>query len=126
MGRVFEATIGYSSFEDVLDDIYVRFILNLPTEEKGTFERLGFQIEQAFWFYEDFFREPNPEKLPKLTLASFGTAMFNRFPSLLKPFGSNVNKLFDQFFAYKSSIPTYGAILVNSAGTKVQLFVPHF
>ena len=32
-----------------MEDIYIRFLLNLPEEELNTVERLFFQIEQAWW-----------------------------------------------------------------------------
>ena len=48
-----------------------RFLLNLPEEEVASHSRLGFQIEQAYWFYDDFYRVEN-RKLPKLSLRQFG------------------------------------------------------
>ena len=33
-----------------MEDIYSRFLLNLPEEELNTVERLFFQIEQAWWY----------------------------------------------------------------------------
>lgn len=108
----------FTSLDDIFVDIYVRFLINLPEEEKSSFERLGFAIEQAFWFYEDFFREPNPKDLPKHNLKSFGSEIFRKFPSLLCPFDQNVQVLFDDFFEYKSRIPTYGAIILNDGSSK--------
>ncbi len=42
------------AFHDALEDVHTRFILNLPEEELTSSDRLFFQIEQAWWFYEDF------------------------------------------------------------------------
>lgn len=120
MGRIVEpSNNAFSSLEDVIDDIYTRFLFSLPMEELNSFERLGFQIEQAYWFYEDFFREPNSQFLKMLTLPQFGAEIFKRYPKLLEPYGSNITKLFNDFFLYKASIPVYGAILVNQQKTKV-------
>lgn len=109
----------FESLEEVLEDIYVRFLIYLPEEERMTFERLGFQLEQAYWFYEDFYREPNENSLPKMSFAQFGTAIMKQFPNLAVPFGKNFSTLFNQFASYKSNIPTCGAILVNKEMTKV-------
>jgi hypothetical protein len=42
---------------DVLNDLELRFILNLPEEELNSADRLFFQLEQAHWFYEDFYAD---------------------------------------------------------------------
>jgi hypothetical protein len=54
-----------------------RFILNIPEEEFKSSDRLFFQIEQAHWFYLDFYRERNPQ-LPNLTLQKFGEKSMRR------------------------------------------------
>lgn len=95
-----------------------RFIINLPEEERSSFERLGFQVEQAFWFYDDFYRPSNPH-LPRLTLRSFGKVLLQRYPPLIAPFGANFDKLYEEFVAYKQTIPVCGAIILNETLTKV-------
>jgi len=40
-------------YNQVLEDICTRFLLNCPAEEYDSFERLFFQIEEAHWFYSD-------------------------------------------------------------------------
>jgi hypothetical protein len=47
-----------------------RFIINVPTAELSSVERICFQVEQAHWFYEDFIRELKPE-LPSFQLKTF-------------------------------------------------------
>ena len=103
--------------------IFSRFIINLPEEERSTFERLGFQVEQAFWFYDDFYRPIHPH-LPRLTLRSFGKVLLQRYPPLIAPFGRDFDKLYEEFMAYKHAIPVCGAIILNESLTKVrgQLF----
>ena len=41
----------------MLDDLAMRFVVNCPQEEQESFERLLFQVEQAFWFYQDQYSE---------------------------------------------------------------------
>jgi mRNA-decapping enzyme subunit 2 len=97
---------------------FSRFIINLPEEERSSFERLGFQVEQAFWFYDDFYRPTYPH-LPRLTLRSFGQVLLQRYPPLIAPFGRNFDKLYEEFMAYKHAIPVCGAIILNETLTKV-------
>lgn len=109
-------------FEEALDDLYIRFILGLPSEEKHVFERLGFHIELAYWFYEDFVRPSNPSALPKHTFKSFGLLLMQKFQNFLPHLNSqNLEELFSTFSAYKSKIPTYGAILINETNSKILL-----
>ncbi|KAG7128230.1 mRNA decapping complex subunit 2 like protein [Verticillium longisporum] len=46
--------------EDWLDDLCVRFIINLPEEDLSSVARICFQIEEAQWFYEDFYKTRVP------------------------------------------------------------------
>ena len=59
-------------FLEILDDLSMRFIINMPDEELETFDRLCFQIEAAHWFYDDFYRD-NDHSLPKLSLKEFAS-----------------------------------------------------
>jgi hypothetical protein len=49
-----------------------RFIINVPDVELAKVERICFQVEQAHWFYEDFFRERRPD-LPSFQLKTFSS-----------------------------------------------------
>src|SRR4051812_27357812 len=80
------STIAPSSFvaaslQDVLDDLSSRFVLNVPDEELASVERILFQVEQAFWFYEDFVR-PQQARLPHYTLKNFSAVLFKHCPLL--------------------------------------------
>lgn len=97
---------------------FSRFIINLPEEERSSFERLGFQIEQAFWFYDDFYRPAHPH-LPRLNLRTFGQTLMHRYPPLIAPFGGNFDQLYEEFITYKHAIPVCGAIILNESLTKV-------
>ena len=43
---------SFAAFEDALDDVHSRFILNLPGNELSSADRIFFQLEQAHWYYE--------------------------------------------------------------------------
>lgn len=106
-----------------------RFILNLPLEELDSKGRFGFQLEQAFWFYEDFYRLPENSKanptLPKYTFKEFSSVLLAYCPIKVSIHGlglapgtkkvdeSAVISYVDEFYEYKSNIPTCGAIILN-------------
>lgn len=91
-----------------------RFLANLPPEELNCRSRLGFQFEQAFWFYEDFYRTAAPETLPRLSLKAFCTKLLQNCPLNLSVLGEDgVVGLIDEFHQYKSHVPTCGAIILN-------------
>jgi mRNA-decapping enzyme subunit 2 len=75
-----------------------------------------FQIEQAHWFYEDFYRKPNG--LLKYSLERFVELIFHHCPSL-QPYASGVSSIYKDFKEYKSSVPVCGCILINPKLTKV-------
>ncbi|KAF2111388.1 hypothetical protein BDV96DRAFT_582078 [Lophiotrema nucula] len=97
---------------DWLDDLCVRFIINLPHEELLSVERICFQIEEAQWFYEDFIRPLDPS-LPSMNLRRFSLLMFQHCP-----LSSNYSELhhtqaYEDFLAYKTRVPVRGAIMLN-------------
>ena len=103
-----------------LDDLCVRFIINLPREELESAERICFQLEEAQWFYEDFIRPLDPA-LPSLSLRTFCMRMFRHCP-LLSLFSDQMSvQAFEQFIEYKMRVPVRGAILVNSTMDSVVL-----
>ena len=60
--------------------------MNVPREEIGSFESLMFLIEQAAWFYEDFYREKD-KTLRNLGLREFAQLLFNACPELYQLYG---------------------------------------
>ena len=102
----------------------MKFILNLPDDELASSVRIFFQLEQAWWFYDDFICDANTEtakKLPRFKhMKPFSLAMFN-FSPLLQPMLSDFDGMYAEFSKYKRSISTYGTILLNAEGTKIAL-----
>lgn len=98
----------------------MRFVVNCPAEEQESFERLLFQVEAAFWFYEDQYREIWPDAFPTLTLLTFAQRMFTSCP-LLSAFAPRTKEIYDAFTSYKQQIPTCGAMLLNPSCTKLLL-----
>ncbi|KAF8944347.1 mRNA-decapping enzyme subunit 2 [Haplosporangium gracile] len=105
-----------ATFDNVLDDLSSRFIINVPDEELASVERICFQIEQAHWFYEDFIREQNPA-LPSFNLKSFSAKFFQHCP-LLHEWANEHETAFANFMEYKIRVPVCGAIILNDAMDK--------
>lgn len=100
-------------FQEIIQDLIIRFILCCPEEEHESFERLFFQIEEAHWFYLDFYREKHP-KLPALSFKQFAEIIFNDCP-LLQSYKHSVHQIRSTWVQYKTSVPVCGAIILNQA-----------
>ncbi|RGP70497.1 mrna decapping complex subunit 2, partial [Fusarium longipes] len=100
--------------EDWLDDLCVRFIINLPQEDLSSVARICFQVEEAQWFYEDFIRPLDPT-LPSMTLRTFCLRIFQHCPLLANFSVENHTKAFEEFLEYKTRVPVRGAIMLNEA-----------
>ncbi|KAL9038756.1 MAG: hypothetical protein Q9214_005155, partial [Letrouitia sp. 1 TL-2023] len=103
-----------------LDDLCVRFIINLPQEELESVERICFQVEEAQWYYEDFVRPLDPD-LPSLNLRNFCLRIFQHCPLLSEFSPYHHSTAFEEFLAYKTRVPVRGAILLNEAMDEVVL-----
>lgn len=104
------------SLSAVLQDLSTRFIINCPSEDLNSSERLFFQLEEAQWFYEDFIRVQNPS-LPSMKLKFFVEKLFQACP-ILNIFSKNMINDLTKFQNYKSGIPVRGAIILNKKMTK--------
>ncbi|KAL4988519.1 Dcp2, box A domain-containing protein [Aspergillus falconensis] len=106
--------------EDWLDDLCVRFIINLPREELESVERICFQVEEAQWFYEDFIRPLDPA-LPSLSLKAFALRIFQHCPLMANWSRYHHMTAFSEFLAYKTRVPVRGAIMLNQEMDQVVL-----
>lgn len=103
-----------------LDDLCVRFIINLPQEDLSSVARICFQVEEAQWFYEDFIRPLDPN-LPSMSLRTFCLRIFQHCPLLASFSVENHTKAFEEFLQYKTRVPVRGAIMLNHAMDSVVL-----
>ena len=70
------------TLEDALEDVEDRFLYNHLQSELEQPDRLFFQIEQAWWFYEDFMAD-RVSHLPHFKqLKSFAEKIFEHCPLL--------------------------------------------
>ncbi|PVH93307.1 hypothetical protein DM02DRAFT_619349 [Periconia macrospinosa] len=105
---------------DWLDDLCVRFIVNLPHEELQSVERICFQIEEAQWYYEDFIRPLDPS-LPSMNLRVFSQRMFQHCPLFAGFTAAHREGAYEQFLQYKTRVPVRGAIMLNQDMTHAVL-----
>jgi mRNA-decapping enzyme subunit 2 len=108
------------AYSDALDEVHTRFILNLPPEELASSDRIMFQLEQAWWFYEDMICDrASPDlNMPRFSnLKPFCKILFEMSP-LLDSLG-DFNTMWTEFSAYKRKISTYGTILLNDETTTI-------
>lgn len=104
---------------EVMDELQSRFLVNLPASELASSERLFFQIEQCYWFYEDFYAD-HIAHLHHLKLNDFAKQMFTHCP-LLQPLAHQCENMFEDFKVYQSQVPVVGCILLNKQRTKLIL-----
>ncbi|CAN7059192.1 unnamed protein product [Brassica rapa subsp. trilocularis] len=95
----------------ILDDLYTRFVVNGPEEEKQSMNRLMFLVESGHWYYEDNVVE-NDKTLKSLSFREFTRLLFNN-SDVLRPHVANMDKIFRDFGYYKSRIPVAGAIILD-------------
>lgn len=91
-----------------LNELSIRFIIPLPLEILTRPELFYFKIEEAHWYYLDFF--PKKKKLNLLVFAE----------KLLV----HNNIVFDEdeyklFIRYKKHLPVYGALILNQSFDKI-------
>ena len=106
---------------EILDELAVRFILNMPQQEKNDMMRVMFKVEEAHWFYIDFYVMGEPErKLASGTMREFAEHMFRHVPPL-QPHADKVDEIMQTWREYKIAVPTFGAIILNPDLDKVLL-----
>ncbi|GAB0097434.1 uncharacterized protein DMENIID0001_130710 [Sergentomyia squamirostris] len=98
--------------EEFLDDLASRFIINVPVEERANLIRICFQVELAHWFYLDFYCGGEDIRGVSCSLKQFAVQIFQHVPFLRMRL-PHLDEILDQWKKYKSSVPTYGAILVS-------------
>ncbi|CAD5217150.1 unnamed protein product [Bursaphelenchus xylophilus] len=112
----------------VIDNLSLRFLNNIPEHEKRDHIRICFQLEQAHWYYVDYFCEKRPANVPichNVNFRDFVRQMFNKC-EMLGCFKGHVDEIIEEFRQYKGGVPTYGAVMFNKDLTEVLLVQGYF
>ncbi|CCE64659.1 hypothetical protein TPHA_0I01530 [Tetrapisispora phaffii CBS 4417] len=107
------------SLDRILEDLLVRFIINVPPEDLSSVERELFHFEEASWFYIDFIKLLNPS-LPSLKIKSFATNIIRICPIVWR-WDIKADEALQKFSLYKKSIPVRGAAIFNEKLNKILL-----
>mmetsp|Transcript_28666 Transcript_28666/g.51027 ORF Transcript_28666/g.51027 Transcript_28666/m.51027 type:complete len:251 (-) Transcript_28666:2195-2947(-) len=99
--------------QEAFEELYIRFLMNLPEEEREP-ARLMKNLEEAHWYYEDFIRIQLG--LPRFYFKTFAKKVIEQFPGLAPDY--SFNQLMHIYDSYTSQIPTRGGILLNDDMTK--------
>ncbi|KAH8741122.1 RNA processing phosphatase/ATpase domain [Cryptosporidium ryanae] len=114
------------AFSQAIDDCYARFFTNLPVNLLEDAIHLYFQIQAAYWWYEDMWYDKYSHILPKLSLRVFGQFVAEDCP-ILRHFVSSPEE-HDKFLLnwkrYCKTIPLRGVILINKEFSKCVLVKP--
>lgn len=103
--------------KEIVDELLARFIVNLPQKELEP-DRIFFHMQEAYWFYLDFFLHSSNQ--PYLNLKAFSQIIFDECPFSICP-KINFDTLYTKFRNYQIQIPRYGAILLNQNLDKILL-----
>jgi mRNA-decapping enzyme subunit 2 len=115
--RFFIPNYSPMKLDGVLDDLCTRFILHLSPEDRNDRARLFFQLEEAHWFYEDYYR--GKHRLPYLSLKDFSSRLVVHCQ--LGYTEKRFEEEFRDFLKYKKSVPVFGALIFNPGLTKILL-----
>lgn len=113
--------------EDVLDELEFRFISNMVEYEINDDIRVCFHLELAHWYYIDHMVEDNEKYIgcPSVGSRDF-TIQMCQHCRVLKKYAHRADEVIAKFREYKSSVPTYGAILVDPEMEYVLLVQSYF
>jgi mRNA-decapping enzyme subunit 2 len=87
-------------------------IFSQPEAEKNDLIRLFFQIELCHWFFLDFYCTQEENSIFVCGIKQFALNVFEHIP-FLNHHVNNLNDILMEWRAYKSSVPTYGCILLT-------------
>lgn len=95
----------------IFNELAVKFFINLPESELLNTNRLFIQLQQAYWYYHDYYLINN-NNLPKYNEKSFIIQFFSH-SEILKTQISGINNLYNEFKLYLSAVPVCGGILLS-------------
>lgn len=110
--------LSNQTLDTVLEDLLARFLINVPSEDLASVERIFFQVEEAHWFYSDYVRVLNPS-LPPMKIKPFACRLLALAPLIWR--WGDPSEALARFGKYKSTIPVRGLALFSPDLSKVLL-----
>eukprot|EP00923_Selenidium_pygospionis_P034574 GHVN01060223.1.p1 GENE.GHVN01060223.1~~GHVN01060223.1.p1 ORF type:complete len:569 (+),score=90.97 GHVN01060223.1:167-1708(+) len=112
--KIRSSSSDFKLLENALADCSGRFLVNLPEQLLSDHVHLYFQIQEAFWWYDDFWVEKNMKSLPKLSLKEFGLLIVSDCPVLRQYLDPRHHESFMlSWRKYCRTIPLRGAIILD-------------
>ncbi|CDR32703.1 m7GpppN-mRNA hydrolase dcap-2 [Caenorhabditis elegans] len=111
---------------DILDELEFRFISNMVECEINDNIRVCFHLELAHWYYIDHMVEDDKiSGCPNVGSRDFNFQMCQHC-RVLRKYAHRADEVLAKFREYKSTVPTYGAILVDPEMDHVVLVQSYF
>uniref|UniRef100_A0A1I7TE16 mRNA-decapping enzyme 2 n=1 Tax=Caenorhabditis tropicalis TaxID=1561998 RepID=A0A1I7TE16_9PELO len=111
---------------DILDELEFRFISNMVDYEINDDIRVCFHLELAHWYYIDHMVEDDKyTNCPNVGSRDF-TVQMCQHCSVLRKYAHRADEVIAKFREYKSTVPTYGAILIEPEMEYVLLVQSYF
>jgi mRNA-decapping enzyme subunit 2 len=88
------------------------YFLLQPEGELSDLIRLFFQIELAHWFFLDFYCTQDENSVYSCGIKQFAQNIFEHIP-FLNHHVPNLNTILEEWRSYKTSVPTYGTIMLS-------------
>jgi len=117
---------AYPKLGAALKACCLRFVVSLPDDILFEAPRLCFELQEAFWFYLDYFVENAKRDLPKLNQSNFVNLMLESSELLCSIYGSPKARqsCIQEWRAYCTRVPLRGAVLLNAGMDKCLMVKP--
>lgn len=117
-------SITTQSIDTIFDDIALKFFYNLPDSELQSWDRILYQLQQAYWYYHDNYMSYY-SNVPQLRELKFIHRFF-KYSKLLSSQLHGISDIYSSFKQYINSIPVCGSILLNSTYTHTVLVQSYY
>lgn len=110
--------------QEVLEELYDRFLRHAPDSEQSDIIRTCFNIEKAHWFYLDNYcaDKQYSNTCPNVSQGEFFKIVFRQAPlATIVRYQMDLSAVLEEFGHYKTNVPTYGACILNHTRDKVLL-----
>jgi len=117
---------AYPKLGAALQACCLRFVVSLPDTILCQAPRLCFELQEAFWFYLDYFVENAKRELPKLNQSNFLNLMLESSELLCSIYNTPKARqtCIQEWRSYCTRVPLRGAVLLNASLDKCLMVKP--